>query len=138
MKKPIKLFDLSGKVVYHFPHLFTPPERRFNMYCKHEKQSLFGLEMGNLLFFVGLACTGAGAYFAWQGHIPSAFLSLAVGSVLTIAGNAVSAANANAEAAAKKYADREAAQDIWRSIGDIETRLDEVQSKVDAKHSRTR
>lgn len=106
------------------------------MYHKNEKQSLFGLEMGTLLFFVGLACTGVGAYFAWQGRIPPAFVSLAVGSVLTIAGNAVSAANANAEAAAKKYADREASQDIWRSIGDLENRLDEIQSKIGSKRTR--
>jgi len=136
MKKPIKLFDMSGKVVYHFPQLFTSLERRFGMYCKNEKQSLFGVEMGTLLFFVGLACTGAGAWWAWHGNISAAFISLAIGSVLTIAGNAVTSANENAEATAKKYQDREALQDIWRNIGDIEVRLDEISSKIDSKRTR--
>jgi hypothetical protein len=129
MKKPMKLFDMSGKVAYDFPHLFTPLERRFDMYCKNEKQSLLGVEMGTLLFFVGLLCTGVGAYFAWQAQIPAAFLSLAVGSVLSIAGNAVTSANSNAEATVKKYHEREAMQDIWRHIGDMEDRMSELETK---------
>jgi len=127
-KTVMKLFDMKGRTVYHSAS--TPfMIRRTNMFMREKNAVMDGIRSGNLFMVASLVGAAAACYMAWVNNSLLAVGLTAVSLIVFVAGSAVSFAFNRMEAIAAEYKERETSRDIWESIGRIEDKLEEIETK---------
>lgn len=135
MKKIVKLFDMKGRRVYDFADDFVNDlpslERRIVM--RQRTGVIENIRTGNLFMAIGVVASACACYLAWAGNLPLAIGLVGVGTLLHVAGSAVSAANERLDAATKEYTDREMSRELWNSISRIEDQIAEFEANRKTK-----
>jgi hypothetical protein len=120
---------MKGRPIYSLP---IPTYKR-SIDMRQRTGVIENIRTGTFFMVVGVVASAAACYFAWSGNLALAIGLVGVGGILHVAGSAVSFANERLEAMSTEYREREATRDVWESIGRIEERIEEMESKRTAK-----